>query len=124
MSGEKHDPLAAARAALTDWWTDAAQAEIDAVVPKAVEYGSQDLTEIGHTMLSVAGLSPVSDEEATEIGIYFYIVGKLARWTSAVREGRRVSDDTLLDLGIYVKMAQRNRAVGGWPFALEKEEEK
>ena len=43
------------------------------------------------------------------------IVGKMARWTDAIRTGRRVSDDTLFDLGIYVRMVHRVRAVGGWP---------
>jgi hypothetical protein len=68
------------------------------------------------------GRTDVNDEEATEIGIYFYELGKIARWTAAIREGRRVSDDTLHDAGIYIKMAQRNRAVGGWPFAVDTKE--
>lgn len=107
---------------LGTWWTLAASAEIDMVVKKAVEYGGNgaaiDLIQIGQDLATVMGRK-VTDEEATEIGIYFYLRGKLARWTAALVEGRRVSSDTLLDIGIYVRMAQRNREVGGWPFGNE-----
>ena len=110
------------KAALADWWLARATSEIEAVVPKAVEYGAGDLAEIGRTMGLVMGIEGLDSESATELGIYFYVIGKLARWTAALRDGRVVSDDTLLDLGIYIKMAQRNRDVGGWPFAAEGEQ--
>jgi hypothetical protein len=106
---------------LTDWWMNRAHGEVVAVAPKAVEYGATDLAEIGRTMGLIIGRENLSTEEATEVGIYFYVLGKMARWTAAIREGRRVSDDTLLDISIYVKMQQRNRDVGGWPFAPETE---
>lgn len=104
--------------AVSDWWFDQAKTEIDVAVPKAALYGSNDLAEIGRVMASIADPNGphLTDEEATEVGIFFYAQGKLARWTAALRAGRRVDDDTLLDLGIYIKMAQRNRAVGGWPY--------
>lgn len=108
-------------AALNDWWMDVSLSEADATVPKAVEYSSIDLTEYGRTLAMVMGRGNVSDEEATEIGIWGYLVGKIARWTGAIKEGRRPSEDTLLDISVYTKMAQRNRAVGGWPFAPEEE---
>ena len=41
--------------------------------------------------------------------------GKLARWFDAILHERECSLDTLHDLGIYTKMAIRNRQVGGWP---------
>lgn len=102
--------------ALRLWWLERASDEADKVIPKAVEYGSTDLVEIGKTLATTMGRK-VSDEEAAEIGVYFYVVGKLARWTDAVRDGRRPSDDTLYDLGVYAKMAQRIRHSGGWPAA-------
>jgi hypothetical protein len=105
---------------LENWWLDLANEEIRRVVPKAVEYGSTDLIDIGR-MLARAMKRTVSDEEAAELGIYFYLVGKMARWSDAVKEERLVSDDTLHDIGVYVRMAQRVRAVGGWPFAPEEE---
>jgi hypothetical protein len=108
--------------ALQTWWTDRAVAEVALVAPKAVEYSAVDLIEYGRTLALVMGLKHnVTDEEACEIGIWGYLVGKVARWTGAIKEGRRVSDDTIFDIGIYTKMAQRNRDVGGWPFGPEQE---
>jgi hypothetical protein len=103
--------------ALETWWQDKTAADIEAVVPKAVEYSAIDLIEYGRTLALVMGIKhAVSDEEATEIGIWGYLVGKVARWTGAIKEGRRVSDDTIHDIKIYATMAERTRDVGGWPF--------
>lgn len=108
--------------ALRDWWTDRAHAEVALVAPKAVEYSAVDLIEYGRTLALIMGRNEgMTDEEATEIGIWGYMVGKVARWTGAIKEGRRVSDDTIFDIGIYTKMAQRNRDVGGWPFGPDKD---
>lgn len=122
---EKIDPESERiREALKDWWLEQSRQEIEAVVPKAVEYGSTDLAVIGRTMGRLMGRNgDLSHEEATEIGIYFYLVGKLARWEDAIINGRRVSDDTLHDASVYIKMQQRNRAVGGWPFAPHDKED-
>ena len=99
---------------LASWWRGLAEAEIERTVPKAQEYGSTDLRDVGRTLAVVAGRE-VSDEEAVEIGIYFYLVGKLARWTDSVKRGDRPSDDTVADIAIYARMVQRVRDVGGWP---------
>ncbi len=99
---------------LRDWWLGLAQTEVDRTVPKAVEYGSTDLTDIGYDLARTMGRE-VTDEEAAELGVFFYLRGKVARWVSAVMDGRRVSDDTLFDIGVYVRMAQRIRHAGGWP---------
>lgn len=99
---------------LRNWWYDLAEREVDATVPKAVEYGSTDLIDIGRNVARLSGRT-VDDQQAAEIGIFFYLEGKLARWRSAIAEGRQVSDDTLFDIGIYVRMAQRVRSAGGWP---------
>jgi len=101
-------------ALLTEWWMDLAEEEVRRVVPKAVEYGALDLIQIGQDLALTAGRT-LTDEEAAELGVYFYVRGKLARWTDAIATGRRVSDDTLHDLGVYVRMAQRIRHSGGWP---------
>lgn len=100
---------------LASWWRKQAETEIERTVPKAEEYGSTDLIRVGRIMAESAGRHGVSDEEAAELGVFFYIEGKLARWADAVTRGERVSDDTLFDIGIYVRMAQRIRATGGWP---------
>lgn len=101
-------------ALLTEWWMDKAEEEVRRTVPKAVEYGALDLIQIGQDLALTAGRE-VTDEEAAELGVYFYVRGKLARWTDAIVRGDRVSDDTLFDLGVYIRMAQRIRDAGGWP---------
>jgi len=104
--------------ALTDWWMERARQEIEQVGPKAVEYGPNSMIEVGRAMGRMSGRD-LSDEEAIEVACMFYISGKLGRWVDAVAHGKRPSDDTIHDIGIYIKMAQRNREVGGWPFAPE-----
>ena len=103
---------------LAQWWRDQAESEIAQTVGKAVEYGGRgsavDLLWIGH-QLAASMNREVDDEEATELGIYFYVLGKVGRWTAAIREGRRVSDDGLFDLAVYTRMVQRVRVAGGWP---------
>lgn len=101
---------------LRQWWFKKANDEIERTVPKAVEYGSDDLVEIGRQMADAMDREvALSDSELAELGVYFYMVGKMARWTSAIRRGDKVSDDTLFDIGVYVRMAQRIRHSGGWP---------
>lgn len=105
---------------LATWWMNRAAEEVDPMVRKAAEYGgggrAGDLIEIGRAMVaSGVAVTGGSDEELTELSIYFYLVGKFARWQAAIKEGRRVSDDTIYDIGIYTRMAQRNRDMGGWP---------
>ena len=96
------------------WWRELAEAEIERVVPKALEYGATDLLDLGLELARCMDRM-VSDAEAIELGIYVYLRGKVARWTAAITEGREVSDDTLHDIGVYVRMAQRVRVAGGWP---------
>ena len=110
---------------LQGWWEQTAHDEVANLVAKMTEYGglsrATDLTEIGRHLSDAGVATPKlateqeQEEYLQELGIYFYIVGKMARWTAAVKEGRSVSDDTLLDIGIYVRMAQRARQSGGWP---------
>lgn len=103
-------------AALTNWWMETAEAEIGPVAEKAVEYGPNSMIEVGRAMGRMSNRD-FTDEEAIEVACMFYISGKLGRWVDAVAHGKRPTDDTIHDIGIYVKMAQRNRVVGGWPFA-------
>lgn len=99
---------------LSRWWQAKAADEIERTVPKAVEYGSTDLIDIG-LMLARTMNRPVTEEEAAELGVFFYLIGKIARWQSAIERGERPSDDTLFDIGVYVRMAQRIRDAGAWP---------
>ena len=101
-------------AELKQWWTDVASEDSDAVVPKAIEYGSRDLEEMGHSLARVAD-RVVTRGEAQELGCWFYALGKMARWTAAVERGESVSLDTLIDLGTYITMVRRIRDIGYWP---------
>jgi hypothetical protein len=109
---------------LRKWWDEISGEEADLAVAKADEYGSYDLLLLGRVIADMTDY-PVAkmvaegqseDEIHTELGIAFYVQGKLARWVGAIKEGRRVSDDTLADTVVYVRMVQRARAVGGWPW--------
>lgn len=105
---------------LASWWRAYAETEIAGVVPKAIEYGSGDLAAIGRDLAEFHGISEViTEQRATELGIFFYARGKLARWFDAILHERECSLDTLHDLNIYTKMAIRNRQVGGWPGLQE-----
>jgi hypothetical protein len=104
---------------LAQWWRDTAESEIKQTVAKAVEYGATDLIDIGQTLARVAGRT-IGDAEAAEWGIFFYLEGKLSRWRSAIERGDLPSFDTLLDIGVYARMAQRVRQEGGWPFEVSK----
>jgi len=108
---------------LATWWRDLADDEIGKVVAKAVEYGATDLRDLGYQVLEMAGrrdkTMPIADVSgdgyATEVGIAFYAMGKLARIAAAIKEGRRPSFDSWHDLGVYARMAQRVHLVGAWP---------
>jgi hypothetical protein len=99
---------------LTAWWLRIASEETEAVVSKAIEYGATDLLDLGREIARINGWT-MTDAECAEAGVYVYLRGKVSRWTAALTEGRPVSDDTLHDIGVYVRMAQRIREVGGWP---------
>lgn len=107
---------------LVEWWMDIAHKEAQDAQTKSDEYGGRgkavDLIELGHQLAMNMGIEDLFDSEKIELGIYFYVQGKIARWSAAIREGRRVSDDTLKDLSTYVRMVQRTRAVGNWPNAV------
>lgn len=101
---------------LRDWWMNQAHEAAEATIPKAVEYGSGDLAEIGRAMARMGSLNLGGEQDATELGILFYLIGKVARWEQAVKDGRQASRDTLFDLMVYSMMALRVRDVGGWPW--------
>lgn len=104
---------------LQGWWVDKAEAEISDMLKKTGEYGGQgralDLIGIGQDLAHAAGRGAVGDAEATELGIWFYIRGKVGRAMAAISDGRMPSDDTVHDLLVYGRMIQRTREAGGWP---------
>lgn len=104
-----------ALADLRDWWLSTAQADMAMVAPKAVEYGSVELEEMGAALARMMGRSDLSRARRVELACWFYAMGKMQRWTAAVTRGEFVSDDTLTDLGIYTLMVRRAREAGTWP---------
>lgn len=107
---------------LAEWWRGQAESEIEQTVAKATEYSGtlgglpQDLVDLGRQIAFVQRREhDFSDAELAEIGVWAYIQGKVNRWSSALRNGRMVSDDSLLDIGVYVRIAQHVRDTGEWP---------
>src|SRR3546814_1306884 len=78
---------------LHQWWVDLATVEADKVVPKAVEYGSHSMTELGHEIAKLSNRK-LTDAEAIELACYFYIKGKMGRWSDAIVAGKPVCNDT------------------------------
>jgi hypothetical protein len=101
---------------LTGWWMENAKREAEKLGPKAIEYGSYDLELIGdvlHTIIDHS--SNRARAKDLESGIIFYLIGKIARLASALRDGHEPSDDTFLDISIYARMALYIREKGQWP---------
>lgn len=95
------------------WWVQHAISEAQATLPKALEYGDTELIDMGKVLGHLQGFE-LQDPPAMELAIWSYVQGKLGRWTSALRRGQRVSQDTLFDLAVYAKMAQKVRETGEW----------
>lgn len=99
---------------LAEWWSVVADSDVGPAEIKAKEYGSLDLKIIGSTLREMVGIAPdiISDEE---IGMTFYLLGKVARAVSAISAGRKPSDDTWHDVVVYGMMVRRVRETGQWP---------
>lgn len=96
---------------LKDWWLSVAQSDAEMAERKAAEYGSEDLEHIGKTLRRMMKVEPrVSN---VELGIFFYLAGKMARITEAIRTGAAPSDDSYRDLEVYARMVRRTRVTGG-----------
>ena len=111
----RHEPPAEGAPTVQDlanWWLDETKSELDSVIPKAVEYGSADLKVIGFALSQMIGEPKGVSHD--ELGIAFYVLGKVARLVGGYADGRLPSDDTWHDIAIYTKMAQYARENGGW----------
>lgn len=82
------------------------------LLKKSVEYGSADLELIGEAMKM---LLPDDRQDASPLilGITFYMLGKVARIFSQVKEGKDPTD-SFLDSHIYAMMALRILQEGKW----------
>lgn len=99
---------------LEQWWMKTAEADLASVLPKMQEYGSYDLVAVGEMLAHVTSWDDVTDEQKTELGCWFYLLGKVARAFDAVRQHRLPSDDTAYDIYVYAQMVRRIREHGSW----------
>ena len=122
FSNRQHPPLQLRRTKVTEQpksdqltteWAKLARAEIDQTIPKATEYGQQSLINLGNQLAQLQGRQ-VTDAQAMELACWSYLNGKIQRFNDAVINGKQVSDDTLLDIGVYVRMIQIIRKTGNW----------
>src|SRR5699024_11878966 len=97
----------------TTEWSKLARAKIDQTVPRATEYGQQSLINLSNQLARLQGRQ-ATDPEAMELACWSYLHGKLQRFNAAVINGKQVSDDTLFDIGVYVRMIQIIRKTGNW----------
>ncbi len=106
--GLVHEAHASAK--LEEWWMETSELDFHGYDTKAREYGSVDLEIIGEAMKKLNVRSGEIDPQ--ELGIAFYLQGKVARLFGAYAEGREPSDDTLHDIVVYAMMMrlQRHRA--------------
>lgn len=95
------------------WWADKASAQAAMCRRKAAEYGADDLYEMGtdfiNLMQSGPGIRPApmtfTDTDAYLAGVFWYVLGKVKRWQSALKRRQNPSKDTLEDLVVYAMMA-------------------
>ena len=99
---------------LRAWWDKTTQDEIESMMPKVVEYGSNDLKMIGDALLALRK-DLRGTVEPDELAVAFYALGKIARILGAYEDGNTPSDDSWHDLAIYARMALRVRDAGDWP---------
>ena len=107
---------------IAEWWRNQAEQEIEAVIPKAKEYGSADLEIMGVAMAEMlpdtAEALTMTEEQRREMGLEmacaFYLLGKTARMFGAYAKGRGPSDDTWHDAAVYTRMGQYVRENGVW----------
>lgn len=100
---------------LEGWWMERATEEAMAVIPKAVEYGSNSLEKFGRFVAGLPQRTDLTTEEALELGSFAYAYGKMLRWEDSAQRSERPSDDTIHDIGVYTRMVQRIRDTGSWP---------
>lgn len=99
---------------LFTWWMNTAAADVKACIPKLEEYGSGDLLAIGDTLCRMIGWDDAPNRAKAEVGIAFYLLGKIERCMEAYAHQKLPSDDTYKDLVTYGMMVRRVRDIGAW----------
>lgn len=104
MGAEERPPLS-----LGDFWREDTERLITMCEPKVIEYGSEDLVELGRDVARMAGRPVPDDGLAYELGVFFYVRGKMARWMNAAVRGEHVNQDSLDDILTYVVLCKYDR---------------
>ncbi len=105
---------------LFQWWMDCSYEDLARTAPKAAEYGgtagpATDLLLIGRNLAELCGLHEADDALLMELGVWFYMQGKVARLVADYQQKRPGKADTWFDAEIYAKMARRIQETGQWP---------
>lgn len=95
---------------LKRWWIKRATVEVTRMVGKLDEYGVGDIHAIGYHIAKLAGWNDITHAQAYELGVTFYIFGKIQRTMTAAENHRTASDDTWHDISVYATMVLANRA--------------
>lgn len=107
-------PTDSAEKAFRSYIQDLTAEVTDMVIPKARTYGTTELSQLGATLMNVAGRGSVPERDAMQYAVWFYSVGKMARWTSAARRGEQPTRDTVLDILVYALMWLKVEETGEW----------
>lgn len=105
---------------LFTWWMSRSYLDYQQGAPKVDEYGAHDLELMG-MMLLIFGYKDKVEElrndlpVGTEIAVWFYTLGKVARLLSDYLAKRPGKGDTWHDITFYSMMARRIQSSGGWP---------
>jgi len=104
---------------IVEWWRLISDQDAQAAATKTAEYGgggaAVDLVWLGEQLIDMNVAQWPNQASPIELGIFFYLLGKMARWKAAILEGRPVSDDTLKDITTYAMMVRFQREHGSWP---------
>lgn len=106
---------------LFGWWMDTAYEDLVKTAPKAAEYGGRsagpatDLILIGRNLAELLDMHDAPDSVLMELGVWFYMQGKVARLVADYQQKRPGKADTWFDAEVYAKMARRIQAAGQWP---------
>jgi hypothetical protein len=98
---------------LMEWWKEQTEAELTMLLPKVSSYGAVDLEIIGHAMAGIAGLE-LTVSQTEQMGIAFYLLGKVTRILSSLQAGQQPNPDSWTDAAVYARMGLRANENGSW----------
>lgn len=96
-------------------WLDELELKIgNETLRKAVQYGSADLSVMGHAMVLLLPKEKRSEVMGLQMAIGFYALGKVARLFGAFEQGHSPTHDDWFDLMVYAKMGLKVMETGRW----------